>query len=78
MDRRLLGIFIEHYEGGPAGGETLAAAMAESRNTIEDVDKHYLLQQGYRGRTPRGRIPTKKVYEHLGQQQPQRAQDSLF
>lgn len=66
MDRRLLLILIEHYDGGPVGVETIAAAMAEPRDTIEDVYEPYLLQQGFLGRTPRGRVATKKAYEHLG------------
>jgi holliday junction DNA helicase RuvB len=66
MDRRLLRVLIEHYQGGPVGVETLAAALAEPRDTIEDVYEPYLLQQGYLGRTPRGRIATQKGYEHLG------------
>jgi Holliday junction DNA helicase RuvB len=66
MDRRLLGMLIETYQGGPVGVETLAAALAEPRDTIEDVYEPYLLQQGYLGRTPRGRIATRKAYEHLG------------
>jgi len=66
MDRRLLGVLIEHYEGGPVGVETIAAALAEPRDTVEDVYEPYLLQQGFLGRTPRGRIATKKAYEHLG------------
>lgn len=66
MDRRLLRILIEHYRGGPVGVDTLAAALAEPRDTIEDVYEPYLLQQGYLGRTPRGRIATKKAYDHLG------------
>jgi Holliday junction DNA helicase RuvB len=66
MDRRLLGILIEHYEGGPVGVETLAAALAEPRDTIEDVYEPYLLQQGFLGRTPRGRVATRRAYEHLG------------
>ncbi len=66
MDRRLLTILIEHYEGGPVGVETLAAALAEPRDTIEDVYEPYLLQQGFLGRTPRGRIATRKAYDHLG------------
>jgi Holliday junction DNA helicase RuvB len=57
---------VEHYDGGPVGVETLAAAMAEPRDTLEDVYEPYLLQQGYIGRTPRGRIATHKAYEHLG------------
>jgi holliday junction DNA helicase RuvB len=66
MDRRLLSILIEHYEGGPVGVETIAAALAEPRDTIEDVYEPYLLQQGFLGRTPRGRVATKKAFEHLG------------
>jgi Holliday junction DNA helicase RuvB len=66
MDRRLLAVLIDHYEGGPVGVETIAAALAEPRDTIEDVYEPFLLQQGYIGRTPRGRIATKKAYEHLG------------
>lgn len=65
MDRRLLRVLIDHYDGGPVGVETLAAALAEPRDTIEDVYEPYLLQQGLIGRTPRGRIATKKAYEHL-------------
>ncbi|MFC1641713.1 Holliday junction branch migration DNA helicase RuvB [Myxococcota bacterium] len=66
MDRRLLRVLIDHYDGGPAGVETLAAALAEPRDTVEDVYEPYLLQQGFLGRTPRGRIATRKAYEHLG------------
>lgn len=66
MDRRLLGTLIETYQGGPVGVETLAAALAEPRDTVEDVYEPYLLQQGYLGRTPRGRIATRKAYDHLG------------
>ena len=66
MDRRLLNILIEHYDGGPVGVETLAAALAEPRDTVEDVYEPYLLQQGFLGRTPRGRVATRRAYEHLG------------
>jgi Holliday junction DNA helicase RuvB len=66
MDRRLLKVLIEHYRGGPVGVETLAAALAEPRDTIEDVYEPYLLQQGFIGRTPRGRVANKRAYEHLG------------
>ncbi len=66
MDRRLLNVIVDTYDGGPVGVETLAAALAESRDTIEDVYEPYLLQQGFIGRTPRGRIATRKAYEHLG------------
>jgi holliday junction DNA helicase RuvB len=65
MDRRLLKLLIEDYDGGPVGVETIAAALAEPRDTIEDVYEPYLLQQGLIGRTPRGRIATRKACEHL-------------
>jgi holliday junction DNA helicase RuvB len=79
MDRRLLRLLIEHYEGGPAGVETLAAALSEPRDTIEDVYEPYLLQQGYLARTPRGRVATRKAYEHLRLPMPEsRGQKSLF
>jgi len=70
MDRRLLLVIIDHYDGGPVGVETVAAALAEPRDTIEDVYEPYLLQQGFLGRTPRGRIATRKAYEHLGKKPP--------
>jgi Holliday junction DNA helicase RuvB len=72
MDRRLLKVIIDDYEGGPVGVETLAAALGEPRDTIEDVYEPFLLQQGYLGRTPRGRIATRKAYEHLGKKAPPR------
>jgi holliday junction DNA helicase RuvB len=65
MDRRLLRVIIEDYEGGPVGVETLAAALGEPRDTIEDVYEPFLIQQGFLGRTPRGRVATKKAFEHL-------------
>jgi len=70
MDRRLLSVIIDHYDGGPVGIDTLAAAMSEPRDTIEDVYEPYLLQQGFLGRTPRGRIATRRAYEHLGRSMP--------
>jgi Holliday junction DNA helicase RuvB len=80
MDRRLLLILIEHYDGGPVGVETLAAALAEPRDTVEDVYEPYLLQQGFLGRTPRGRVATKRAYAHLGMELPSSkgGQGSLF
>jgi holliday junction DNA helicase RuvB len=70
MDRRLLLVIIEHYDGGPVGIDTIAAALSEPRDTIEDVYEPFLLQQGFLGRTPRGRIATRKAYEHLGRPMP--------
>jgi Holliday junction DNA helicase RuvB len=66
MDRRLLRVIIEHYDGGPVGVEALAAALAEHRDTLEDVYEPYLIQQGYLARTARGRAATARAYEHLG------------
>ena len=66
MDRRLLSVIIDDYEGGPVGVETLGAALGEPRDTIEDVYEPFLLQQGFLGRTPRGRIATRKAFAHLG------------
>lgn len=66
MDRRLLRILIENFNGGPAGLETLAAAMAEPKDTIEDVYEPFLLRQGLLMRTPRGRQATLRAYTHLG------------
>jgi holliday junction DNA helicase RuvB len=78
MDRRLLLVIIEHYEGGPVGIDTIAAALSEARDTVEDVYEPYLLQQGFLGRTPRGRIATRKAYEHLGRPAPVPKQGDLF
>jgi Holliday junction DNA helicase RuvB len=66
MDRRLLRIIIEHFSGGPVGLETLGAALAEPRDTIEDVYEPFLIRQGLLARTPRGRVATQRAYEHLG------------
>jgi len=65
MDRRLLAIIIEHYDGGPVGLDTLSASIGEPRDTIEDVIEPYLIQQGFLKRTPRGREATPRAYEHL-------------
>jgi holliday junction DNA helicase RuvB len=70
MDRRLLTVIIDHYDGGPVGIDTIAAALSEPRDTVEDVYEPFLLQQGFLGRTPRGRIATRKAYEHLGKKAP--------
>ena len=79
LDRRYLRALIETYGGGPVGAETLAAALAEARDAVEDVIEPYLLQQGYVLRTPRGRVAGGKAYEHLGLKAAQRpAQAALF
>jgi Holliday junction DNA helicase RuvB len=70
LDRSYLRALIEVYGGGPVGAETLAAALAEARDAVEDVIEPYLLQQGYVLRTPRGRVAGGKAYEHLGLKPP--------
>jgi len=71
MDRRLLMALIDRYNGGPAGLDTLAASIAEERDTIEDVLEPFLMQEGLIARTPRGRIATPLAYTHLGRTLPQ-------
>lgn len=66
LDRRLLLAMIEMFDGGPVGVESLAAALSEERDTIEDVLEPYLIQQGYIVRTPRGRMATRNAYLHFG------------
>ena len=66
LDRRYLRCLIEHYNGGPAGVETLAYAIAEARDAVEDVIEPYLMQQGFIQRTPRGRVAAGRAYLHLG------------
>lgn len=61
LDRRLLGALNSHYNGGPVGLDTLAAAISEARDTLEDAVEPYLLQQGFIQRTPRGRVVTDKA-----------------
>jgi Holliday junction DNA helicase RuvB len=66
MDRRLLLAMIEKFGGGPVGIDSLAAAISEERDTIEDVLEPYLIQQGFMMRTPRGRVVTDHAYVHFG------------
>jgi len=66
MDRRLLKMIIDTFDGGPVGVESIAAALSEERGTVEDVLEPYLIQQGYMARTARGRIATSRAYRHFG------------
>ncbi|CCD08856.1 ATP-dependent DNA helicase, component of RuvABC resolvasome [Legionella pneumophila subsp. pneumophila] len=66
MDRKLLLAVIEHFNGGPVGIDSIAAAIGEEKGTIEDVLEPFLIQQGFLMRTPRGRIATSKAYQHFG------------
>lgn len=70
MDRRILLTVIDKFGGGPVGVETIAAAVGEERETIEDVCEPYLLQEGFIQRTPRGRLATAHAYEYLGKTPP--------
>lgn len=70
MDRRLLKTMLEHFDGGPVGVESMAAAISEERGTIEDVLEPYLIQQGYLVRTPRGRMATQRAWQHFGLKAP--------
>ena len=78
MDRRYLRRIADHHGGGPVGVETLAAALAEARDTLEDVIEPYLIQQGFLQRTPRGRIATLAAYRHLGITPPATGGQGLF
>ena len=65
MDRRILLTLIEKFQGGPIGLETLATAVCEEKNTLEDVYEPFLIQSGFLIRTPRGRMATQAAYEHF-------------
>jgi Holliday junction DNA helicase RuvB len=79
MDRKLLAVIIDKYNGGPVGLDTLAASISEERDTIEDVLEPYMLQEGLIARTPRGRTATPLAYAHLSRELPgDQKQESLL
>ena len=78
MDRRLLKLIIENFDGGPVGVESIAASLSEERGTVEDVLEPYLIQQGYITRTARGRMATSKAYRHFGLEKPGNGGNDLF
>ena len=80
MDRRYLTTIALNYGGGPVGVETMAAALSEPRDAIEDIIEPFLIQCGYLQRTPRGRLLTSHAFRHLGLTEPARdpAQFGLF
>jgi Holliday junction DNA helicase RuvB len=80
MDRRYLSTIAENYGGGPVGIETMAAALSEPRDAIEEIIEPFLIQRGFLQRTPRGRLITAHAFRHLGLPEPQRdaAQFGLF
>jgi len=78
QDRKLLLAMIEKFGGGPVGVDSLAAAIGEERDTIEDVLEPYLIQQGFMMRTPRGRVATPHAYRHFGLAAPRPVEPDLF
>jgi len=73
LDHRYLTCIAKNYDGGPVGIETISAALSEPRDALEEIVEPYLLQQGFIGRTPRGRVLTLRAYRHLGLTGPTRA-----
>lgn len=78
LDRQYLRLIAEHFGGGPVGVETIAAALAEARDAVEDVIEPFLLQQGLIQRTPRGRLLSAGAWSHLGLAVPRQADTDLF
>jgi len=78
LDREILSVICRQFGGGPVGLSTLAVAVQEESDTIEDVYEPYLLQQGFLMRTPRGRVATEAAFRHLGLEAPRRGPDQLF
>lgn len=78
MDQKLIRTIIEKYDGGPVGISTLAAAIGEEKETIEEVYEPFLIQQGYLVRTPRGRVATRFSYDHFGFPFPRGGQEAMF
>ena len=78
FDRRYLSLIAENFGGGPVGIETIAAALGEARDAIEEIVEPYLMQQGFVQRTPRGRVLAGAAYGHLGLAAPPGSQAALF
>ncbi len=78
MDRMILLTIIDKFGGGPVGLDTIAAAISEESDTIEDVYEPFLIQNGFLNRTPRGRVATRAAYEHFGRIAPEPPQGRLF
>jgi Holliday junction DNA helicase RuvB len=78
MDRRLMLTIIDKFEGGPVGLETLAAALSEEKDTLEDVYEPFLIQEGFLDRTPRGRQATRLAYEYFGRKKNVSGQEKLL
>lgn len=77
MDKKILSIMIDHYQGGPVGINTLSAALSEEAQTLEEVHEPYLMMQGFLKRTLRGREVTLSTYQHLGRPLPTKFNDGV-
>ena len=78
MDRKILSVIIDKYDGGPVGVDAMAAAVNEEKGTLEEVYEPYLIKEGFIKRTSRGRVATQIAYEHLGRKLSSKNQESLF
>jgi Holliday junction DNA helicase RuvB len=78
MDRQYLLTIMEKFSGGPVGINTIAVALSEDQDTIEDIFEPFLIQVGFVNRTPKGRVVTPKAYKHLGKPRHKKAQDEIF
>jgi Holliday junction DNA helicase RuvB len=78
MDRMILLTIIDKFGGGPVGLDTIAAAISEESDTIEDVYEPFLIQNGFLNRTPRGRVATPAAYQHFHRVVPELPQGKLF
>jgi len=72
VDRRLLRTIIDKFQGGPVGVASIAAALSEERDALEDIHEPFLIQAGFLDRTPRGRVATARAYEYFGLTAPQK------
>ncbi len=77
LDKKILEVLIDHYQGGPVGLGTLAVAIGEERSTLEEVYEPYLILQGFMKRTPRGREATVLAYRHLGRKVPKKNNEGI-
>lgn len=78
LDKKILQIMISKFHGGPVGLNTIAAAVSEEADTIEDVSEPFLIQSGFLDRTPKGRVATEFAYQYLGYKYPKKLQKNLF
>jgi len=78
MDKRMLRVMAENYRGGPVGMSTIAVAVGEESETLEEVHEPFLIQEGYLQRTPQGRVLTPKGYHAIGLKTASTTQDTLL